>query len=97
MALSPLATVSLLFSRELCNLVLFILTKIGISSIFASKPCSSYNKSIGFFSDKEATDYYQLLAKSIVANKAMQSSTNPETIEVVEAAKKELAKKVRFV
>ena len=82
----------------LCNLVLFLLTNIGNSSIFASKPpCSSYNKSIGFFSDKEATDYYQLLAKSIVANKTMQSSTNPETIKVVEMAKKEIAKNVRFI
>ena len=82
----------------LCNLVLFLLTNIGNSSIFASKPpCSSYNRSIGFFSDKEATDYYQLLAKSIVANKTMQSSTNPETIKVVEMAKKEIAKNVRFI
>lgn len=80
----------------LCNIVLFPLTNTGISSIFASKPCSSYNKSIGFFSDKEASDYEQNLARLILANTAMRNSANPETIEVVEMAKKEIAKKVRF-
>ena len=40
--------------------------------------------------DKEASDHYQLLAKKILANTAMQSSTNLETIEFVEMAKKEI-------
>ena len=72
------------------------MTNTGISSIFASKPLSSYNKSIGFFSDKEASDYEQNLARLILANTAMRNSTNPDAIEAVEMAKKEIAKKVRF-
>ena len=72
---------------------LFLLTNIGISSIYASKPpCSSYNRSIGFFSDKEANDYEQNLARLILANTAMRNSTNPDAIETVELAKKEIAK-----
>ena len=81
----------------LCNIVLFSLTNTGISSILASKPLSSYNKSIGFFSDKEASDYEQNLARLILANTAMRNSTNPDAIETVELAKKEIAKKVRFI
>ena len=79
----------------LCNLVFVSIANIGISSIYASKPpCSSYNKSIGFFSDKEASDYEQNLARLILANTAMRNSTNPDTTETVELAKKEIAKKV---
>ena len=77
-------------------IVLFSLTNTGISSILASKPLSSYNKSIGFFSDKEASDYEQNLARLILANTAMRNSTNPDAIETVELAKKEIAKKVRL-
>ena len=49
----------------------------------------------GFGSIKEAQDYEKLLAKLITKNTAMQNSTNPETMKVVEMAKKEMAK-VRF-
>ena len=71
---------------------MFPLTNPGIFPTFCFKK-AGYGP--GFGSIKEAQDYEKHLAKLIMKNTAMQRSTNPETIEVVEMAKKEMAK-VRF-
>ena len=75
---------------SLFNIGSFPLTSAGISTTFVSFKKAGYGP--GFGSIKEAQDYEKQLAKLIMANTAMQNSTNPEAIEVVEMAKKEIAK-----